>query len=118
MFLALPVFLDDAEGQLLDLVHGLLWVPAAHELDVGEGLGQTNQPIFGVTVFVLRQELLPQFPVMRGFVRAEVLVHVPRGVERGTHPLLGLLVLVLVVVVVVVVLGQRRRGLESFKLNI
>ena len=61
----------------LDELHGLLGIPAPHELDVGEGLAQAHDFDLGETVLVLQHELSPQGPLVRGLVGTLVLVDVP-----------------------------------------
>ena len=51
--------------------------PASHELDVGKGLGETDDFDLWISLLVLDHELPPQGPLVGGLVGALVLVDVP-----------------------------------------
>lgn len=62
--------------------HRLLRIAAAHELDVGEHLRQTDELVLGELVLVLQHERAAQLPVFVRLVVGFVVVDVPLGVVR------------------------------------
>ena len=93
-FLFLSKLGHNPKTQFTDLIHGLLGILAAQELDIAECLGQTNlrrvvsrgsgdsrtktdQFSLREPVLVVLHELLLELPVVLGFVWRTVLLHVP-----------------------------------------
>ena len=60
-----------------DLIHGVLWVSAAHELHVGKGLRQADKPVLGNVFLVLLHKASPQLPLVLRLVGRPQSFNVP-----------------------------------------
>merc|ERR1712106_796194 len=83
--LVLPELSHNTKTELIELIHGLLWILAAHELHIPKCLSQANQSVLRESVLVMLHELPLELPVMAWLVWRPVLFDVP--VLRVAHPM-------------------------------